>query len=265
MASALACTRSNPAYLVSAGLGADGRPAPPGAGNDGQPSSAERQIPAPDANELSQGLAAYWPLDEGTGLMAADVTGRGNAGALVNGPTWVTAACARTNFVNRACLRFDGINDHVAIEVGALPATEAAKSITLWFSPSSTGGIIRKTIVALSGRTGMSGLSVGIDRASGAMWQWGSPTILRTAAVAENTWHHLAYTHDGAAHRIYLDGALAALSMAAAQTGPTETGFISSYNGVSEMYAGQIDELRIYARALTGSEVAALARGEGGP
>lgn len=35
------------------------------------------------------GLLGYWPLDEGTGSTAADASGNGNNGALVNGPSWI--------------------------------------------------------------------------------------------------------------------------------------------------------------------------------
>jgi hypothetical protein len=36
------------------------------------------------------GLKLHWPFDEGTGTSAADASGNGNNGALVNAPAWVT-------------------------------------------------------------------------------------------------------------------------------------------------------------------------------
>ena len=40
-------------------------------------------------NGTEFGLAAYWPLDEGSGGIAADATGRGHNGSLQGSPTWV--------------------------------------------------------------------------------------------------------------------------------------------------------------------------------
>ena len=37
----------------------------------------------------SANLIGRWPLDDGSGVSAADASGRGNPGTLVNGPTWV--------------------------------------------------------------------------------------------------------------------------------------------------------------------------------
>lgn len=36
------------------------------------------------------GLMAYWKFDEGNGTTAADSSGNGNTGTLVNGVTWTT-------------------------------------------------------------------------------------------------------------------------------------------------------------------------------
>ena len=73
-----------------------------------------------------------------------------------------------------------------------------------------------------------------------------------TAALPANTWTHLAATYDGATWRFYLNGVQVAQQ---AFTGaiPVSTGAlrIGGNNIWGEWFAGQIDEVRVYARALT--------------
>ena len=50
---------------------------------------------------IGSGLVGYWKFDEGSGTTAADLSGSGNNGTLVNGPSWTQGQ------VNGA-LSFDG-------------------------------------------------------------------------------------------------------------------------------------------------------------
>jgi hypothetical protein len=85
--------------------------------------------------------------------------------------------------------------------------------------------------------------------------------ILRTGA-----WQHLAATFDGAALRVYCDGAPAGAKPAArkrtAGTGPLVIGRRGDAYPPAQ-FRGLIDEVRVYARALTAAEVAARAKGGG--
>ncbi len=77
-----------------------------------------------------------------------------------------------------------------------------------------------------------------------------------SAALPLNAWSHLAATFDGATVRLFVNGVQAgslpfAGSMAAS-TGPLRLGG----NGVwGEWFAGLIDEVRVYSRALTANEI----------
>jgi len=52
-------------------------------------------------SNVSADLVAHWPLDEGTGTVAIDVTGNGNDGTFQGDPQWVVAKIG-------AGLEFDG-------------------------------------------------------------------------------------------------------------------------------------------------------------
>lgn len=50
------------------------------------------------------GLAAYWRLDEGAGIVASDATGNGNTGTLIDGPTWQPSDAFEEVVANSACV-----------------------------------------------------------------------------------------------------------------------------------------------------------------
>jgi hypothetical protein len=87
----------------------------------------------------------------------------------------------------------------------------------------------------------------------------------RGGVLSTGVWHHLAYVIDNATQsaRLYLNGTLAAT---ATFTGTplfmapgTEFGIGTCYDGATERMRGLIDEVRIYDRALSDTEAAALA------
>jgi hypothetical protein len=77
-----------------------------------------------------------------------------------------------------------------------------------------------------------------------------------TAAIAANTWTHLAMTYDGTTMRYYVNGTQVATR---AQTGAAATSAgllrIGGNSVWGEWFAGQIDEVRVYNRALTAAEI----------
>jgi len=81
------------------------------------------------------------------------------------------------------------------------------------------------------------------------------------AGVLDGGWHHCAATFDGRVMRVYLDGrevgSLARPGRIAAKG--KAPGCIGSSNG-QECFQGDMDDLRIYAEALTADEVALLHR-----
>ena len=82
--------------------------------------------------------------------------------------------------------------------------------------------------------------------------------MIAPAALAVNTWTHLAATFDGAMVRLYVNGALVASQ---AQTTPlapmTGTLQIGGNSSANVFFAGRIDEVRIYNRALSAGEIQA--------
>jgi hypothetical protein len=91
------------------------------------------------------------------------------------------------------------------------------------------------------------------------MWDGNYRYATSPNAITLNEWHHLVGVADGSSVRIYVDGILKDSQPAGASWGGGSK-FILSYrkSAVHEYYNGDLDQLRIYNRALTTNEVADL-------
>ena len=84
-------------------------------------------------------------------------------------------------------------------------------------------------------------------------------------SLQDGNWHHIVSTFDGTNIRIYFDGALSGTSGNLSATPPLKdatTFYVASYVGFSgSKFVGKIDDIRIYNRALSLSEVQTLYTG----
>jgi len=74
--------------------------------------------------DFTDGLVAYWRLDEGSGDTAYDSAGSNN-GTLMNGPVWTTGK------INGA-LEFDGEDDYVDIADSDVFTLNEAYTLSAW-------------------------------------------------------------------------------------------------------------------------------------
>ena len=76
-------------------------------------------------------LVAYWKFDEGSGTTAADSSGNGNTGTLINGPLWTAGKAGNA-------LYFDGIDDNVTVLDSASLHLSSAFTLSAWVNPAAT-------------------------------------------------------------------------------------------------------------------------------
>src|SRR5262249_25604503 len=87
-----------------------------------------------------------------------------------------------------------------------------------------------------------------------------SANVYGTGALPVNTWSHLAGTYDGATMKFYVNGVLVS-SRAQSGAVTASTGALSiggdqiTHDSGPHYWAGLIDEVRIYNRALSATEV----------
>jgi glucose/arabinose dehydrogenase len=197
------------------------------------------------------GPVAAYSFDAGSGPTLADATGKGHTGT-ISGATWTTAGR------NGGALTFDGVDDWVTVaDANDLDLTSAV-TLEAWVRPTATN---RWRTVAIKERPGNLIYSLYSNNAgqrpSGNIWIGSAEVEARgPSSLPANTWTHLATTFDGAAVRIYVNGALAG-TVAATGTMPTSTApFRIGGNAVwGEFFAGQVDDLRLYDRALSAGEI----------
>jgi hypothetical protein len=96
---------------------------------------------------------------------------------------------------------------------------------------------------------------------SSAAWQF----LDSTTALPKNTWKHVAATYDGARLRVFIDGRAAGSKAVAGRTcisgQPLAVGAKNDpgHGLLEAFFDGRLDDVRIYNRPLTASEVGQLA------
>lgn len=120
----------------------------------------------------------------------------------------------------------------------------------------------RKNLVALTNLGDETGVQLGLDAGRAAVWLMGDelPMLVSTTPVAAG-WHHLAYTFDGTTHQLFLDNTSVGTIVRAPKPGEVLKARLGAYDLMDEMFAGRIDDVRIYDRALDAAGITALATG----
>lgn len=206
---------------------------------------------AESALAQSLNLVAAYSFDEGAGASVGDASGNGNTG-VITGAAWTS----QSKF--GSALSFDGVNDWITVNDAASLDLTNAMTLSAWVYPTALASWRTALLKERAGGLGYAlYASSDTSRPSGYVNVGGADRdATGAAALALNGWSHLAVTYDGAALRLYVNGAQVA-SQAVAGGLPASTGMLRiGGNGVwGEYFQGRIDEVRIYNRAQTAAEI----------
>ena len=197
------------------------------------------------------GLVAAYAFDEGTGTTVGDATGNGNVGA-ITGAAWSNQG----RFGN--ALSFNGAGNLVTVNSSALDL-RGALTLEAWVSPTTIGGW---RSVILKEQVGDLTYALYSDsdtaRPRGFVFVGGEVDTAGSSQVAANTWTHLAVTYDLTSLKLYVNGVqVSSRPVSGAVAGSTSPLRIGGNTVWGEYFAGLIDEVRIYNRALPASEIQA--------
>jgi hypothetical protein len=200
-------------------------------------------------------LVGYWKLNETSGSTAADSSGNGNTGTLVNAPAWTPGK------INGA-LRFDGVTQYV--DCGNASSLNPASQITLAAWINSSDGAARHTeeIIAKDNNVALQ-YFLRIQAGGQLIFAISGSRLTGTTTLKPGTWYFVAATYDGAQMKLYINGALEA---SVAKTGDMLDNGVSVRIGARKYttllpFAGLLDEVQIYNRALSQAELATLQGG----
>jgi hypothetical protein len=131
------------------------------------------------------------------------------------------------------------------------------QTVAYWFYAKSNNSLTRP-VVSLVNESEQVSTQVGYQSSNLGVWQNPGSWLVAGVRPSAKEWHYYAYTYDGATHRLYIDGQQVS-SSTVAPSGATITGLlIGKMIGASAYLHGILDELRIYNRALSQTEVQTL-------
>ena len=204
-----------------------------------------------DASSTPSGLVAAYGFDAGAGTAIADDSGHSQAGVATD-----TSWSASGKFGK--ALSFNGTSSTVAVVDSPLLRLSQGMTLMAWVNPTSQDNWRQVVAKEYSG-----GLSYGLYASNGAQPNgWAVNTdgvegnVDSPRDLPLNTWSHIAVTYDGAKLRFYVDGNTVAESVFTGTLRADDGSLRIGGNNVwGEHFSGLIDEVRVYNRALSDTEI----------
>jgi hypothetical protein len=213
------------------------------------------QVHAEEAQAVpgKEGLVAHYTFDTGKGDVLPDASGNGNDGK-IHGATWVSSPRGHA-------LRFDGSKDYVALGNAGNLKVGGDFTITAWVNAADISGRHRLILGDTAGLAVDRNYSLRIDKGflyfengDGAAYD----AIQATEPFPVGTWQFVAVVFEGPRYFVYQSGKIILEGQVATPITPTR-GDIRRMGGWSHgWFKGDIDEIRLYKRALPQGEIMSL-------
>jgi hypothetical protein len=231
--------------------------------------------------DIADRLVGHWKFDETSGTVAANAVAGGAPGEVVGTPTWGAGKIANA-------LTLDG---GTYVMITNYTKARAAISGSAWVNVEANNftdiALFRNAqgLMTVSGGAGriVGQFEVGLDFDENTQELYPmaavgiGPNIARatgTTPFSVGAWHHIAYSADGAQLRVYVDGQEVAVVDYLAEINPPNINYISvgailNTDGSEppilgpdltnpNFLLGKIDDLAVWTRGLTATEVARI-------
>jgi hypothetical protein len=169
------------------------------------------------------------------------------------GETWTPV---QAPLQSSSAVRFDGKDDYVAIPDNlSLPSGNNSYTIEAWIKPDSMGD---RGIVGWGPWGAESSVNALRLMGNGSIrhYWWANDLDVNTGNLADGQWHHVAATFDGTTRSVYVDGVLKGSDTPKRhRVPPKATNVRIGSTNNSEYFNGSIDDVAIWNRALSASEI----------
>lgn len=214
---------------------------------------------------ILRGCVGWWPLNDGAGTKAVDLSTSGNNGTLVSAAAWVTST-------KGSAVELDTTGEYVDTNLsGAYDIRSQELSISGWVKCGTEAHTQR--FVSARGGTGGAGSEYPLD-----LWIMATTGECRVVAydgasaisadsttiIGDDNWHHICGVADATNLYIYIDGvlenqvAISGLSSSSAGANDFYIGQTQAATGSTRQLLGESQNVRIYNRALSATEVSRL-------
>jgi hypothetical protein len=207
------------------------------------------------APPTTSGSIAAYSFNEATGTTVTDASGNGNGGTL-SGATWTTQG----RFGN--AMSFNGTTSFVSVADAATLDLGSSGTIEAWVKLSSLDrwhGVIAKGSINDDAAHNYA-LEINNSNRVRCILGNGSAKLQldSTVTVVAGQFYHLACSWNGATVSLFINGTLnASITQTQTPAGNTAPLFVGQFGGNTDRLSGIIDEVRIYRRGLSASEVMA--------
>ncbi len=206
------------------------------------------------------GLVGYWPFDGSqmnwASSLALDASGHGNNGTLVN----MAPANAVMGVIGQA-LSFNGTSQYISANA---PATTYPLTMSVWAKMSSAGNT--GFVISLASSIAYEAFAISVSNGKPTMFicagQGSDVSVSSPTAIQAGQWYLLTSVLTSATSRtLYVNGVSVATDTTSRNPiyiNGMHIGNLGGYWGNIIYFPGSIDDVRIYNRALSASEVRQL-------
>jgi fibronectin type 3 domain-containing protein len=204
-------------------------------------------------------LAGYWPLNQIVTGITADASPHGHNATVIGNVLPVTGRIAGAALFDGTQARLD------CASPGEIQALNNTLTLSLWLRTTT----LPQGAVLISKMSGTAGFELRAGASGRLLFQVGDGTTAYTietggAALSDNEWHHVVVALENrTAVKLYVDGVLST-GTTTGQLAPvgdirtTESLIIGNKAAGTAGFTGSLDDIRVYNRALSAAEVAAL-------
>lgn len=217
-----------------------------------------------NGESITAAPVGHWPLAEGAGTTAFDVSGNGRHGTVKNANLATFWGTTQDNYHRNIAsgfdhvLEFDGVDDQVVTTL-----TTPHPTLAGWFFvPAGTSQTVGQYMFA---KAGVGGIAFGHGTAEyrgGFFYIGGSIHGPGPITLPTGRWFHYLLTFTGTQILAYLDGVLVGSKAVTGSLATNANAWVVNGEGSVARMPGRMRDVRIYNQAVSASDAAILAAGD---